>query len=135
MDDMENGNRDNWTFEYTGRELLSAALEKMEEYTDKENKARKNCAKETAETCRQIKEKCFIWAYEFCRKPDKQYNLSLDDVNFFELATPTDENSLIDNTFSMSISCRYENYWVGNHLTDFIREQLAPQKVVRRIKR
>ena len=132
---MEEANRDSWSFEYTGQELLVAAMQKLDYHTEREAKAIRTS--DRAEH-KKIKDKCFIWAYEFYRQPDKKYTLSLDDVNFFELAIPIDAEKL-NNTLSFNfITCRHVDFVMDSkyHLLNSIKQEFQNNKeAVKRIAR
>jgi hypothetical protein len=95
--------RTGWKFSYKGSDLVAAAQAKLAEYTRRETEARQEMSKlmadmrvsPTGEDCSKLKsaienygtirEQCQVFAHEFARTPDREFNLSLGDVVFFGL--------------------------------------------------
>lgn len=104
FNDNQSANRLHWTYKYTGKELLTSAANLYARFYVKEEEARNKMAeymkdmsisntdRKVEEIKRDIvsfgtlKEQCEVFQHEFSRNPDKEYDLGLGDVTFFELA-------------------------------------------------
>jgi hypothetical protein len=102
--DNTSSNRLQWTYIYTGKELLISAKSLYVSFLTLEKNARDKMAKlmsdmtvsqsdpEIEATKRDItkygtlKEQCEVFTHEFQRNPLQKYNLGLGDVTFFGLA-------------------------------------------------
>ena len=96
-------NRDGWKFTYKGSELTEAAKTKVKLFDDMETKARTEYAALLTDRTKSASggraealkkriafaggelEKCRVWALEFERFGDREYQLSLGDVVYFGL--------------------------------------------------
>ena len=96
--------RDSWKYSYEGKELLEAAQKKHAEHLALEMEARQEIsdlvkdpnvspdsepiklAKRKLELNGKLREQCAVFAHEFGRNPEREFNLSMSDVAFFELA-------------------------------------------------
>ena len=103
FNDNVNPNRNQWTYRYKGSELLAKATSLYDSYYKKESESRlrmseymkdmsiSNADRRVEDTKREIvsygtlKEQCLVFKHEFARNPDKEYDLGLGDVTFFEL--------------------------------------------------
>lgn len=101
--DNVNANRSHWTYKYKGSELLAKATSLYNSYYKKEEDARlrmsalmqdmtvSNSDRRVEEVKKEIssygtvKEQLLVFKHEFARNPDKEYDLGLGDVTFFEL--------------------------------------------------
>ncbi len=104
FNDNQSANRLHWTYKYFGKELFLSAKNLHNRYLLKEAEARNKMAeymkdmtisnsdRRVEEAKRDIvsfgtlKEQCEVFQHEFWRNPDKEYELGLGDVTFFELA-------------------------------------------------
>lgn len=104
FNDYRSPNRDNWRFNYLGRDLLLVAKRKYSFFTEKETAARNEMAgmlkdasvrasdpkieslKQDIEKYGAEREKCAVWVHEFQRQPEKEYSLALSDVSYFDMA-------------------------------------------------
>lgn len=104
FNDNVSPHRNEWTYRYTGRELLSAATELYKQFYEQEQTARNKMvdlmkdmnvsqsdprvaeAKRDIQTFGSQKEQCQVFKHEFKRNPEKIYELGLGDVTFFGLA-------------------------------------------------
>lgn len=104
FNDNVSAGRTSWEYEYTGLDLLPAALRLYNEFGDKEMFARNKMAdflkdpnisandRRLEEVKRDInafgtlKEQCMVFKHEFERCLTKVYKLGLGDVTFFGLA-------------------------------------------------
>jgi hypothetical protein len=104
FNDNQSAQRLHWTYKYTGKELLPSATRLYAKFYLKEEEARNKMAeymkdmnisntdRRVEEAKRDIvsfgtlKEQCEVFQHEFARNPDKEYELGLGDVTFFELA-------------------------------------------------
>lgn len=111
FNDHQSPKRLEWTYKYTGKELLPYAVKLYNDCFIKEEAARNRMAdlmrdmnvsntdrriedaKRESATQGTIKEQCDVFKHEFARNPDQIYSLGLGDVTFFGLTTP-----LIPNT-------------------------------------
>jgi hypothetical protein len=96
--------RNDWTYNYTGSQLLAAAVRLHKDFSDKEMAARNkmatfmtdmnisqsdpkiNEARKDIERYGMLKEQCQVFKHEFKRNAEKLYELGLGDVTFFGLA-------------------------------------------------
>jgi hypothetical protein len=101
--ETQSASRSGWKYLYLGRNLLAVAEKKLAEFREKERKAREAMSKMIAdplippsdrsitqckadiETYAQQVEECRVYAHEFGRCPDREYNLGMGDVVFFGL--------------------------------------------------
>ncbi len=102
--DFRQPSRENWKYLYKGSELLESSKIKHAEFLTKEKEARVvvvklmgdilvshddrglKDAKTEIEHSGNLREQCAVFIHEFERNPDREYNLSLGDVVFFNLA-------------------------------------------------
>ena len=107
--EFQNVNRETWKYTYTGAELMLAAIDMRCDYREKELAARKKVIDlladarvphndpVVAEARRDIEangkqyEACKIFAHEFERNKDREYQLALGDVVYFGLVDDEDE--------------------------------------------
>lgn len=101
--DYERPARREWKFTYKGSELLAAAKIKQREFEVKlqDAQARLRAAvatsgrlhkdtdvrriEEEVESVGPKAEECAVFVHEFERSPDREFNLSVSDVTFFDL--------------------------------------------------
>lgn len=92
-----------WEYTYKGSELLNKAVLLRERFAAKELEARNKTAdllrdvnvnqndsrfnelKREITTNGTLKEQCDVFVHQFSREPDREFNLGLGDVTFFEL--------------------------------------------------
>ncbi len=104
FNDYRGTSREGWKYNYTGEELLIPAQRKYKEVKSKELEARNKVAellrdasvspndkrledgKRDIERYGNESEQCMVFVHEFARKPTREYNLSLGDVTYFDLA-------------------------------------------------
>lgn len=109
FNDNQSANRLHWDYKYTGMQLLPFANKLYTKYRDAEELARNKMAefmkdmtvsnsdRKVEEVKREIvlygtlKEQCEVFQHEFARSLDKEYNLGLGDVTFFELTKNSHE--------------------------------------------
>jgi hypothetical protein len=89
--------RTQWTYIYSGEELLPYARRLYSEFAMKEQTARESMArlpqnderiekfKKDIQTNGSLKEQCSVFQHEFQRNATKLYELGLGDVTFFGL--------------------------------------------------
>lgn len=95
--------RNEWEYQYSGRELLPKAVMLRDRHAAKETEARNKTAdllrdvsvsqndsrftelKRDITTHGTLKEQCEVFVLQFTREPDRQFTLGLGDVTFFEL--------------------------------------------------
>lgn len=95
--------RTGWLFTYKASEIIECARDRLAHYTKLEHDARKIISelmldKTVASSDKRIEdarsavahngaivEQLDIWVHEFHRNPDREYQLALGDVVFFEL--------------------------------------------------
>lgn len=95
--------RTGWLFTYKASEIIECARDRLAHYTGLEHAARKTVsdlmldksvassdkrieeARQAVERNGSIAEQLDVWIHEFHRNPDKEYQLALGDVVFFEL--------------------------------------------------
>lgn len=105
FNDNVSAHRTGWVFLYSGKDLLQPATSLYETYFAKEQESRNKMAEfmkdmnisqndpRIEQTKREIvsfgtlKEQCLIFKHEFKRNPGKVYDLGIDDVSFFNLAS------------------------------------------------
>lgn len=101
--DRHGNNRDGWSFPYTGAELLKHAERKRDQMRTQEMEARNEMSRLLADPSQNassahidtfkhriteyatVYEQCVIWCHEFERNREREYNLKLGDVSFFEI--------------------------------------------------
>jgi hypothetical protein len=107
-------NRSGWKYSYKGSEVLAHAEALLAEYQEAETAARQAVAdlmtdadvsvsdkrvedaKREVERVARIHEECKVYVHEFRRNPDRDFNLALGDVVFFNFPAsrePTDGES------------------------------------------
>jgi hypothetical protein len=98
--------RSEWTYLYTGEELLPYARKLYGEFYKKEHAAREQMAsymrdmnisqndqkvqevKRDIQTYGSLKEQCDVFQHEFARNLTQPYQLGLGDITFFGLTQP-----------------------------------------------
>ena len=102
--DFRQPTREGWKYPYKGGDLLETAKQKHAEYLAAEKEARSvvanligdiqvshdskdmRDAKTAIEHNGNLREQCAVFIHEFERNPEREFNLSLGDVVFFNLA-------------------------------------------------
>lgn len=105
--DYQRPNRQEWKFTYKGHELLEPAKVKLARLTQAFEEAQANVRAAVAKSVnmrhdedvekysKQIEqlgpkmEECQVFVWEFGRNPDRDYNLSISDVTYFNLHIPS----------------------------------------------
>jgi hypothetical protein len=100
--DHINTARSSWKYTYFGKDLYEKASALVRRFTDEEQAAREKIAallkdssipiddpkneeaKREVERVARLHEECRVYRHEFERHPDREYNLSLGDVVFFD---------------------------------------------------
>jgi hypothetical protein len=109
FNDHQGPKRLEWTYKYTGKELLPYASKLYEDFRNKEIEARNRMAdfmrdinvsnsdRRVEEVKREItnygtlKEQCEVFKHEFARNPNQEYRLGLGDVTFFGVTYTIDQ--------------------------------------------
>ncbi len=105
--DYHRPSRQDWKFTYKGHELLDAAKTKLAQLTQAFEEAQDNVRAAVAKSVnmrhdeevekysKQVErlgpqmEECQVFVWEFGRNPDRDYNLAISDVTYFNLHTPS----------------------------------------------
>lgn len=101
--------REGWKYPFKGAELLPKAKAALEKYTTEEIGSRKqmadlmlsiavNANSKEVEDCKseigkaaRLKEQCQVWVHCFEREPEREFNLAMGDVVFFDFPANPDQ--------------------------------------------
>lgn len=103
-DFSHHANRDNWKYPYKGSELFPFAVKKYNAFKLEEENLRTNYSKALANIDHRMdkeedakirkrldfvgeqREKVSVWVHQFKREPEREFDLDLSDITYFDIA-------------------------------------------------